>query len=165
MCLFTEETQQSEHFPNSPPPANPGNLEPKVDLCSWVNRLKAKETLLKCSRNRDLRLEVLVTRAFHKAHQQMEEVKRQRLQKWEQLKKTPRCLGCFCLPSLCCCQSNNAVILHQNSKKITDDEDDGSKRIDDFLDSLGAMSLKRKSQRSNNENSSRRAKVAKLSHF
>ncbi len=167
MCLFVQSQidqhqRQPEHHPEDVKAAT-ANVEPKVDLSSWVSRLKAKETLLKGSRDRDLRREVLVSKAVQKAQQQLETAQRQRRLRWEQLKRTPRCLKCFCLPSLCCCETNtsNSVINNLNLK-----EDEASQKIDEFLASLNSMSLKRKqsddSVDSISDQGQKRVKLAKF---
>ena len=104
------------------------------NLSHWINRLKAKEAILKSShKNRDLRREVLLSHAAQKAQEQLSHQQMLNRQRWTQLKARDlqQCKICLATPNFCTC----------NSHELNCEE---SLKFDDFFASLSVNNKKRK---------------------
>ena len=103
------------------------------NLSIWIGRLKAKEAILKNSRERDLRREVLVSKATQRAQEQLDLQRRLNLERWNEVKakELEKCNSCFALKRFCSC--SNTTIYMDNLEC-----DEESKNFDDFFESLSS---------------------------
>ena len=118
------------------------------NLSHWINRLKAKEAILKSShKNRDLRREVLLNHAAQKAQEQLSHQQLLNRQRWTDFKARDlqQCKICLATPNFCTCTSNE---LSEESRKF-----------DDFFASLSVNSKKRKKPTILRSNDCKRIKV------
>lgn len=105
------------------------------NLSNWINRFKAKEAILKSSRVRDLRREVLLLHAAQRAQEQLAHQQSLNRQRWNEIKakELERCSNCAAFKRFCSCMEME-----------TDDEEE-SRKIDHFFESLSNCSRKRPS--------------------
>ena len=108
-------------------------------LTHWISRLKAKEAILKSSRERDLRREVLLLHAAQRAQEQLELQQRLNRQRWTQVKakELEKCGFCSALKRFCCCSNN------QTTTFMDIDDSEESKKIDEFFESLNSGKKRR----------------------
>merc|ERR1712018_509002 len=87
------------------------------NLSHWISRLKATEAILKSSRDRDLRREVLVLHAAQKAQEQ----------RWLQLKakELEKCAQCAAFKRFCSCP-------------LSFEDTEESKKMDEFFECLNS---------------------------
>ena len=97
-------------------------------LSHWISRLKAKEAILKSSRERDLRREVLLLKATQRAQAELVHQQRLNRQRWEEVKarQLERCSFCAAFKHLCSCKS-----------EIMEDSEE-SKKLDEFFESMSS---------------------------
>jgi hypothetical protein len=154
MCIYSS-SEEGSAIPAAAVPIVVEAVRGCEALTSWVQRFKAKTALLKSSRDRDLRREVLVSHASLKAQAQLDLQQRLRRQKWAEMKarQMAKCDTCFAPISFCSCNSLKNVIM---------EECEESKKIDAFLNSMNSMnsmslqqSRKRPSILRSNHNSKR----------
>lgn len=90
------------------------------NLSSWISRFKAKEAILKNSRIRDLRREVLILHAANRAQEELELAQRLNRQRWMQLKarQLEKCAKCAAFVNFCTCDLNCMDVDSEESKKI-----------------------------------------------
>ena len=120
MCLSTTIKDQIENCDN---------------LSHWICRLKSQEAILKSSKIRDLRREVLLNHAAVQAQRELEQRQQLNRLRWEQLKakQLEKCGNCNAFLNFCSCP----VILM--------DTEEESKKLDEFFDSMNISTRKRKS--------------------
>merc|ERR1712083_532775 len=108
------------------------------NLSHWISRLKATEAILKSSRDRDLRREVLVLHAAQKAQEQLFLQQKLNRQRWLQLKakELEKCARCAAFKRFCSCPMRNF-----------EDADEESKKMDDFFESLNTATTRPMSKR------------------
>ena len=110
-------------------------IEGCENLSHWICRLKSKEAILKSSKIRDLRREVLLSHAAVQAQRELEQRQQLNRRRWEQLKakQLKKCGNCNAFLNFCSCP----VILM--------DTEEESKKLDEFFDSMNISTRKRKS--------------------
>lgn len=115
------------------------------NLSNWICRLKAKEAILKSSRVRDLRREVLLLHAAQRAQEQLAHQQSLNRQRWNEIKARDleRCSNCAAFKRFCSCMDMEL-----------DDGGEESQKIDHFFESLSS-SRKRPSILRNCHNSKR----------
>ena len=118
-------------------------------LSHWISRLKSKEAILKSSKFRDLRREVLLNHAALQAQRELEQRQRLNRQRWEQLKakQIEKCANCNAFQNFCSC----SVIMMDTNEE--------SKKLDEFFDSMNLSTRKRKIPNILRSNCTKRAKV------
>ena len=101
-------------------------IEGCENLSHWICRLKSKEAILKSSKIRDLRREVLLSHAAVQAQRELEQRQQLNRLRWEQLKakQLEKCGNCNAFLNFCSC----SVILM--------DTEEESKKLDEFFDSM-----------------------------
>ena len=129
MCISNTSSSQTSIINNQ--------IEGCQNLSQWINRLKCKEAILKRSKFRDLRREVLINHAAIQAQRELEHRQKLNRQRWEQLKakQLQKCSHCNAFLNFCSCTSS--VI----SKMDLGEE---SKKLDEFFDSMNLSTRKRK---------------------
>ena len=127
-----------------------GAIKGCENLSQWINRLKAKEAILKSShKNRDLRREVLLSHAAQKAQEQLTEQQNLNRQRWTQLKARDLqlCKICSATPNFCNCTSAQELYSEESLK------------FDDFFASLSVNNKKRKPTILSRNNDCKRIKL------
>ena len=111
-------------------------IEGCENLSHWICRLKSKEAILKSSKIRDLRREVLLSHAAVQAQRELEQRQQLNRRRWEQLKakQLKKCGNCNAFLNFCSCPD---VIMM--------DAEEESKKLDEFFDSMNISTRKRKS--------------------
>ena len=118
-------------------------------LSHWISRLKAKEAILKSRRNEDLRRQVLILHATHRAQEELVLQQKLNRKRWEQIKarELEKCSICAAFKRYCSC----------SEKKSLMEDSEESKKLDEFFES---MSTKKRRQPSILRTNSKRAKAA-----
>lgn len=132
MCISTP-VEQSESLAIS------SAIKGCENLSNWINRLKAKEAILKSSRVRDLRREVLLLHAAQRAQEQLAHQQSLNRQRWNEIKarELERCSTCSAFKRFCSCMDMMEM------EGLDDGEE--SRKIDHFFESLSNCSRKRPS--------------------
>ena len=128
-----------------------GAIKGCENLSHWINRLKAKEAILKSSfKNRDLRREVLLNHAAQKAQEQLIQQQNLNRQRWSQFKARDLqlCKICSATPNFCTC--NSAQELYESEESL---------KFDDFFASLSVNNKKRKPTILSRKNDCKRMKL------